>query len=250
MKNMFSLFLWVICLVFSGCEDSTQNNYSITDADNDVVYTSFSSTSDLEGIWVRVDQEDYGTYSYEVRGDKLIYREHTGYIDKGNYFVCNTFDNIRITVKYEFDKEEQAIYVAGIKAGVFTRKGKNKASYKDCSGILRDCDLQRVKGIKIDGESDLDSGTSTPSTGDGVLSGKFSVSASQKVHFSQGNLQYKASTNTWRFAAEQYHCVGSNNANISPSYNGWIDLFGWGTGNNPTLLSTSESDYSTFVEGH
>ena len=76
----------------------------------------------------------------------------------------------------------------------------------------------------------------------------FSVSATQKVHFSQGNLQYQANTNTWRFAEHQWDTIGSANANISASYAGWIDLFGWGTGNNPTNTSTDYNDYSTFVD--
>ena len=76
----------------------------------------------------------------------------------------------------------------------------------------------------------------------GAINGKFSVSSTKKVYFSQGNLQYKAKTHTWRFAEHQYDYVGdashgnvyvgtgkSNNANISSTYNGWIDLFGWGT---------------------
>ena len=83
---------------------------------------------------------------------------------------------------------------------------------------------------------------------DGVLPGAFSVSTTQQVHFSQGNLQYQASTNTWRFAEHQYDYVGSANSNISSTYIGWIDLFGWGTGNNPTLASTTYTDYSTFVD--
>ena len=63
----------------------------------------------------------------------------------------------------------------------------------------------------------------------GAMPGLFSVSAMQQVHFSQGNLQYQASTNTWRFAEHQYDYVGSANSNISSTYSGWIDLFGWGT---------------------
>ena len=63
----------------------------------------------------------------------------------------------------------------------------------------------------------------------GAINGLFSVSASQQVYFSQGNLQYQASTDTWRFAENQYDYVGSTNGNISSSYSGWIDLFGWGT---------------------
>ena len=64
---------------------------------------------------------------------------------------------------------------------------------------------------------------------EGSLVGKFSVSASKQVVFSKGNLQYQASTNTWRFAENQYDYVGEANKNISATYDGWIDLFGWGT---------------------
>ncbi len=83
----------------------------------------------------------------------------------------------------------------------------------------------------------------------GALGGKFTVNASGgQVSFSQGNLQYQASTQTWRFAPNQYDMIGSDNANISNSYTGWIDLFGWGTGNNPTNSSTNNGDYSTYTD--
>ena len=63
----------------------------------------------------------------------------------------------------------------------------------------------------------------------GAINGLFSVSDSHAVYFSQGNLQYQPSTNTWRFADKQYDYVGVDNAYISQAYSGWIDLFGWGT---------------------
>ena len=78
--------------------------------------------------------------------------------------------------------------------------------------------------------------------------GVFSVSATKQVTFSKGNLQYQASTNTWRFAEHQYDYIGAANKNISATYSGWIDLFGWGTGNAPTKTSTSNSDYSSFID--
>ncbi len=62
----------------------------------------------------------------------------------------------------------------------------------------------------------------------------FSVSPDKKVIFSKGNLQYQASTNKWRFAEKQWDRVGYANENISDSYSGWIDLFCWGSGDNPT----------------
>ena len=73
-----------------------------------------------------------------------------------------------------------------------------------------------------------------------TLTGEFSVSLTKKVRFSQGNLQYKAvgthpvadggtAVGKWRFANNQWDVIGETNSQISRSYNGWIDLFGWGT---------------------
>ena len=82
---------------------------------------------------------------------------------------------------------------------------------------------------------------------DGAIRAEFSVSDSTKVYFSQGNLQYQASTNTWRFAEHQWDYVGYDNKNISEKYAGWIDLFGWGTsgynGKNPYMTSKKDTDY-------
>lgn len=83
-----------------------------------------------------------------------------------------------------------------------------------------------------------------PSVPEGAINGLFSVSPSKKVYFSQGNLQYQASSNTWRFAEHQWNCVGgtdyltgefygnvegSTNNDVAPDYSGWIDLFKFGT---------------------
>ena len=64
---------------------------------------------------------------------------------------------------------------------------------------------------------------------EGAINGLFSVSETKQVYFSQGNLQYQASSNIWRFATNQYDYIGNANNNISQIYDGWIDLFGWGT---------------------
>ena len=78
--------------------------------------------------------------------------------------------------------------------------------------------------------------------------GTFSVGANKTVTFSPGNLQYQASTGTWRFAENEWDYVGNNNAKISSTYDGWIDLFGWGTGNAPTLATYLGDDYADFVD--
>ena len=79
--------------------------------------------------------------------------------------------------------------------------------------------------------------------------GPFSVSETKTVMFSSGNLQYQPSTKTWRFAEHQWEVIGEgNNLNIPIPSASWIDLFGWGTGNNPTRISTNNDDFSTFME--
>lgn len=67
----------------------------------------------------------------------------------------------------------------------------------------------------------------------GELKGEFSVGNDKKVVFSQGNLQYQASTDTWRFAEFQLDFVGLDNRQISDTASCWIDLFGWATSGFP-----------------
>ena len=52
-------------------------------------------------------------------------------------------------------------------------------------------------------------------TSDNALPGLFSVSPTEQVRFSPGNLQYQASTATWRFALNQFDIVGADNSNIA-----------------------------------
>lgn len=106
----------------------------------------------------------------------------------------------------------------------------------------------------------------------GAINGLFTINENgDQVYFSQGNLQYQASTNTWRFAEHQWDYVGtqtpdwssgmmggnvegSDNNGISSSYDGWIDLFGWGTSGynhgavcyQPWSISNRTEDYCPY----
>ena len=96
--------------------------------------------------------------------------------------------------------------------------------------------------------------------------GLFSISETQKVNISRGNLQYQASTKKWRFAQRQFDRCGNggdestvywynngvktkcDNNHISATYGGWIDLFGWGTSgvgnaNPPYFTETKIAQY-------
>ena len=93
---------------------------------------------------------------------------------------------------------------------------------------------------------------------EGALRGKFAISATDTVAFSRGNLQYQPSTSTWRFAENQWNFVGTANGRIRSyqystegwvwTYKGWLDLFGWGTGNNPTASTSTNSNYCSFTD--
>ena len=112
-----------------------------------------------------------------------------------------------------------------------------------CGKFYAECEVEVVKAT-----SNPENPENPENPDEPEVAGEFSVGAATKVIFSPGNLQYQASTKTWRFAEHQYDIIGEDNQNISDTYSGWIDLFGWGTGNNPTLSSTSSSDYSTFTD--
>ena len=77
----------------------------------------------------------------------------------------------------------------------------------------------------------------------GAIKGLFTINANgDQVFFSQGNLQYHTEEAIWRFAEHQYDHIASSSTNT------WMDLFCWGTGDNPTLFSGNENDYTTFVD--
>ena len=77
--------------------------------------------------------------------------------------------------------------------------------------------------------------------------GVFSVAADKQVSFSQGNLQYVQSTDTWQFAANQLEYMGHKhyrNGQLADT----IEYFGWSGKNSKApwgiSLSTESSDYA------
>ena len=83
---------------------------------------------------------------------------------------------------------------------------------------------------------------------EGALPGVFTLKDGKKIRFSQGNLQFHPKNYEFRFAKEQYETLGKEaNDKCSPTLDGWIDLFGWGTsgymGCQPTESDLYESNY-------
>ena len=73
-------------------------------------------------------------------------------------------------------------------------------------------------------------------------------SSGDQVLFSPGNLEYNIDNECYQFANTEYSCIGSaNRANLTAG-TGVIDLFGWGTGGNPTLDNDDNSQYPTLFD--
>ncbi len=165
--------------------------------------------------------------------------------DKAFYLCVVPFTNTDLEIKVT-GRPQSGTY-AGLKGSyVFSRSGKSLA-----------------RSIMAEVKADFGDATFEP------MVYKFSVSPTLQVTFSSGNLQYQASTNTWRFAEHQWDWVGGtdpsgniggtvyeggvkcNNTSISSTYTGWIDLFGWGTSGwssgateyQPYATSKTNSDY-------
>ncbi len=107
-------------------------------------------------------------------------------------------------------------------------------------------------GIPVEITNEIYPGTIAPI---GAVNGKFTINGNgDQVYFSQGNLQFQASNNNWRFAVNQWNSIGNANSNISETYTGWIDLFGWGTSGyshgaicyQPWSTSLNPGDYNVY----
>ncbi len=130
---------------------------------------------------------------------------------------------------------------AGLNAGEYTvyYKVKGDDNYLDAEPASVIASIAKA-------DIDLNGGGSA-----GAIGG-FSISEKTKVGFAPGNLQYQASTDTWRFAAHQWDAIGNAAGNTTEEADratqaDWIDLFGWGTGLNPTYSEYyGESEYATF----
>ena len=166
--------------------------------------------------------EEYGAY----------YNEGRGYIEVTNPSAETYVAFIPVesdgpsTVKFDSNtKTSSKVFLNGIKAGKYYSNGGATISI----AVNNDPLPGTINGLfTVKGTS---AGVST-----------------KKVRFSQGNLQYQADPGKWQFADHQYEIKGTDNNNISSTYSGWIDLFGWGTGLNPTNASTNNNDYSSEVD--
>ncbi|MBR1792303.1 MAG: hypothetical protein IJ764_01500, partial [Bacteroidales bacterium] len=180
-------------------------------------------------------------YTWVVNGEKYtgtgVYKH---VLEKGNKKGCDSIEMLNLTINHSSHYADEQTVTGFITwhGTAYATSGTYTYAYNNSFGCAS-VDTLKLKIQTVGG-----------------LNGEFTIASGKKVRFSRGNLQYRASTNTWRFAERQYDYVGnatatlgtvyvgstkSSNTNISNTYDGWIDLFGWGTSNHPN----SSDAYST-----
>ncbi len=166
----------------------------------------------------------------------------------------NTYTHATISWNSSEGASSYKIYKSSTKNGSYGCIGTTtQTSFVDDN--LQTDNFYKVSAANSWGESEKSGWTYcylTTAAPTGAINGKFSISANDQVYFSQGNLMYRATTQVWRFQEEQWNICGQDNANISSSYNGWIDLFGWGTSgwdNGNTYYRPYNSEFDSWSDG-
>lgn len=155
------------------------------------------------------------------------------FADPGNPIVANGTRDA-ITMKSENETEKLAIILPqdAVTDGLVLIDG---VAYSYDMAAVTDNDYLT---INID--------NTTPST-DKV----FTVSKNGNVvRFSLGNLQYDKRTSKYSFMEHQYDVVETEYQNVGENYSRQdiVGLFGWGTGDNPTMTSEDTLDYEVFKD--
>jgi len=132
--------------------------------------------------------------------------------------------------KAELDKQKAEAEAAKAElARIQAEAAKVKAEAEAAKAAAEKAQAAAAKAAATPTPAPAASAPAQTSNNKGALNGLFSVASNKKVRFSMGNLQFNAKKYEWRFAAHQYDRIGNDNTKIAANYDGWIDLFGYGT---------------------
>ena len=175
---------------------------------------------------------------------------------EGMFYYCSSLKSLDLcafnTSKLE-DTKQMFAYCTSLET-IYCNDDWSKSTILTSSiAMFEACDaLEGGKGTKFDFQSAdktyarPDGGSANPGYFTPVKELNpiaFSVAKSNQVFFAHGNLQYHPTNEVWRFADAGYDIVGNDNSKIARFCDGWIDLFGWGTADEPYNASTYISEY-------
>lgn len=184
----------------------------------DTIYIDVCSGEEAK---VYTDSASHIGNNFATLSGKVVFKDYDAITERG---FCYANHSVPTT------EDMQARVGKGTGSFTITITGLDEKTHYYCRAYaINAAGVSYGEEIEFTTIEKLTPGGGSETSVEGCLSGRFSVSADRQVSFSKGNLQYQASTNTWRFAENQYDYIGEDNKNISPTYSGWIDLFGWGT---------------------
>lgn len=154
-----------------------------------------------------------------------------------SYVYGDVYQNIEVGIMYSDDEEEVTSHNGRTRRGTFVDDESFSTEIGNLSSMTEYyyCAYAKVKGNTVYGDVETFSTNGSHA---------FSVSDGKYVKFSKGNLQYQPSTNKWRFAEHQYDVYGRS-AEDNIGSNGWMDLFAWGTGDDPMFVGDYDN-YKTY----
>ena len=180
------------------------------------------ATSKADGV-AQFSNEQSSSYSngFALSPDNAILNfTITGLAASTSVNVSLTSFAYTITGTVTTDASGNATFAAGIMGGINLQPFSLTVGGKNITIVSSDKVVEEGKIYNI-----------TRNAIPGALVGKFSVSSTDKVYFSKGNLQYTKSTGIWSFMDHQYSTVETTSQAIGTDYadQDVVSLFGWGT---------------------
>ena len=212
-----------LCKQFGDGRQATLGCYNIYILDTETVevYRTYDNTKGaLREIAEKIGFEVDPKWNTQQFGSKLV-----DFINgkwKGTIAIAQID-----TEKAKADAEEiDTASVDKAKAEVAAAQAELERLKADAAAAKAEAEKAKAEAEKAMAEKAAPASKS--SSKDGALCGVFSVGGNKKVHFSMGNLQFNPKEYEFRFALHQYDRI-DNDKKVAPDYDGWIDLFGYGT---------------------
>jgi hypothetical protein len=203
-----------------------------------------NSKGGLREVAALVSFEVDGAWTTQQLGSKLV--------DFLNNKVPTTVAKPSQQINKEAETEQKKTGITTKKIRLEAKDGKveaDKEKVEKVTHTIKEC-ISKEEEVAL--KDTLEEADAVIGKSNGALLGAFSVNEKgDKICFSKGALQFNPAKYEFRFADTQYTVIGENNKNIAPNYDGWIDLFGWGTsgymGCQPTEVSERCDEYAPSI---
>lgn len=257
MKKIFYLISFLFAMALVGCEEKEPPTPPAPETPSKVetgAAENITATSAMLKGMVNVDITDYKDLEfgvlYSTKAEDLV--DFTAPSKKGLVLIGNEFKvevtDLKAETKYYYRAYVMLNTLQILLGDVKEFTTLEKSGSDEPEAPDEPYEPEEPETPEIPEEPEAPDEPEQPEENVTFVAKPFSVALNKRVTFSSGNLQYHPLKEEWRFAPSQLDYIGEDNANISATYKGWIDLLGWGTGNNPANNSTNNEDYPTFVD--